>query len=146
MAGSWTQGPGEGDLEALAFGEPLGPAIGELAHVEAVEEDVDALFQAAAVEAMQAAEITDVLARRQAGIQAPGVGEGADAALGGQAVGDRIQAVDAGGAPIRAHDGIEDAQRRRLAGAVGADQGGDLAVAGGEAQSVEGMHGAEGFS
>ena len=53
-------------------------------------------------------------------------------------VADDVDAVDEHAPALRAHQRVEHAQRGGLAGAVGAEQAGDLAVAGGEADIVDG--------
>src|SRR5690606_41290331 len=52
----------------------------------------------------------------------------------------RVDPVDLDLAAVRAHQRVEHAQGGGLAGAVGAEQAGDLAVAGLEAHAGHGLH------
>ena len=76
---------------------------------------------------MEPAIVIDMLARRQARIQAAGVREGTDPALNSDPVADRIEAVDARNAGIRPHDRIENVERGCFR-PIASQQGGNGAV------------------
>ena len=89
-------------------------------------------------DAVQAPEILDVLARREPLVEAAGVRQHAEPAAHVARLRGRIDAVDQHAAGVRLHERVEHAQRRGLAGAVRAEQAGDLAVARREAHVVHG--------
>src|SRR6185437_10191442 len=97
------------------------------------------------VDALQAREILDVLACGEPLVQAARIRQHAELAAHRQRIDRGVDAVHQHLAAIGFHQRIEHAQRGGLAGAVGAEQAGDLAVAGGEADAVDGFHCAEGL-
>ena len=139
------QGAGQGHLHGLALGETLGAAIGDVAHVEHDHQLVDAALERRPRETVQAAEITHRLARREPRIQPPAVGQDADPALHLAGLAAAVESIDPGAATIGPEHGVEYPQSRRLAGAVGADESGDLAVVRGKADAARGMNRVEGF-
>ena len=104
---------------------------------------VDPRLERVAAHAVERAEIADMLAPCEARIEAAHVGQHADAALHPAPVEMRIDAVDQGIAPVGGEHGVDEAQDGGLAGAVGADDAGDLAVARNEADAADGMDAAE---
>jgi hypothetical protein len=100
-----------------------------------------ALRRPAPLQAVQLAEVGDVLARGQALVHAARVGQHAQAAAHGFGVLAHIDAIDQHAALVRLHQGVEHAHGGGLAGAVGAEQAGDLAVVGGEADVIHGDDG-----
>jgi hypothetical protein len=90
------------------------------------------------VQALQPAVIGDVLACGQSVVQAARIRHHAQGALDLQRFAFRIDAIDAHVAGIGLEQGIEHAQGGGLASAIGAEQAGDLAVFGGEADFVDG--------
>src|SRR5690606_18815708 len=95
------------------------------------------------VQAAQAREVVDVLARGKARIEPVGVRHDADAALCVQRIAHGIDVVDEGAAGIGPEQAVENAQRRRLAGAVVAEQAGDGAIARPQRDTAQGLYVAE---
>jgi len=75
------QGPAQGNLEALAGRKALAAPVGDLAHLEQLEQLVDALLQISTLEPVQSPVITDVLAGGKPGVDAVAVGQCADVGL-----------------------------------------------------------------
>lgn len=59
------QGAAERDLHLLAAGKALGPPVNEILHAQGRHQFVDALLELVAGNAMQRAEVAQMLARRQ---------------------------------------------------------------------------------
>ncbi len=78
------------------------------------------------------AEVGNVLARGQVGVEPGAMRQHADAAAGGETVVYDIMAIDARAAGVRVQHRVQDAQGRRFAGAIRAQQAGNAAVAGAE--------------
>ena len=128
----------EGDLLPVALGVRL--ALLGLVELEALDETPPAVLVDAATEP---AEQVDDLATAQGGPEhdvAGHVGE-LTVQLGG--VAPRVAAEDGRGAAVGAQQAEQDADRRRLARAVGSEEAVDLALADAEVESVEGDGGAE---
>ena len=89
--------------------------------------------QVGAGDALQLAEIVDVLAGGEARIEARLIGQHAEPQPRALRIGHRIDIVHDDLPFVRPHQRVEHAQRRGLAGAVRAEQARDLAVGGGEA-------------
>ena len=107
------------------------------------DQRVGAAVQLHARQPVQLAEVANVLAAGQCAYtsRAHAAARRAIAALA--AVAARIEAVDDCAARIRPHHSAQHPQRGRLAGAVVAEQPGDLAVARLERHVTQGLHGAE---
>jgi hypothetical protein len=88
---------------------------------------------------VQLAEVGDVLACGQALVDAARVGQHAERTAHRGRVACSIDAVDQHLAGVGFHQRVEHAQGRGLAGAVGAEQSGDLAVVCGEVDAVHGL-------
>jgi hypothetical protein len=99
-----------------------------------------ALGDGGLVEALQPAEVGDVLARGQPLVDAPRVGQHAQAAARGGGVGRQVELVDPHRASLGRHQRVEHAQGGGLACAVGPEQPGDLSIAGLEADPVDRGH------
>ena len=132
-------------LDALALREPLGAAVEDVAHLQRIHQFFAALVHQAGFDAVQAREIVDVLARAQALVQAARIRQDAEASAHRDRIDRRIDAVHQHLPGVGFHQGVQHPQGGGLAGAVGAEQPGDLAVAGGEADAVDGFHLAEGL-
>ncbi len=102
-----------------------------------VEQMLDAFVERRAGEAVQLAEVANVLSRRQARIEPSRVGQQAHGALRAERIGDHVRAVDVDGAGVGPHQAREHAQRGRLAGAVRAEQARDGAVRGLKADTAD---------
>ncbi len=113
----------ERDLDALALREALRAAVGDRAEVELGDERLDARRERGAGEAVQPAEVGDVLARGELRVDAGAVRQHADPAARGQRVGLHVDAVDDGRAGVGPQHGVEDAQAswtcRRRSGRAG---------------------------
>ena len=105
-----------------------------------VDQRVDARLERGAGQTVQRAVVADVLARGEARIQAARIGQHADALAHRVAVAQDVEAADAGACRRRASQRREHAQQRRLAGAVRAEQAGDLAVGRGERDVAHRVH------
>ena len=86
---------------------------------------------------MQGAEIGDVLARRQLRVDAGGMRQDTNGAPRCKRIANDVDAVHARAAGIRPEHGIEDTQRRGLAGAIRPEQAGDAPIARLEADTVD---------
>ena len=139
------QRAGERHLGALPLGEALAAAVGEIGDLQKIDNVGHALLGRALVQAAEAGVIADVLARGQMRIQSGAVRQSADAPPRGERLRRDVDAVDPGAAGIGSDDGVEHAQRRRLARAVRAEQARDPAVGRREADAADGAHLAEGF-
>src|SRR5690606_34615162 len=86
---------------------------------------------------LQAREIVDVLARAEPFVEAARVRQHPEAAAYRGGITGGVDAVDAHGAAVGPHQRVEHAQRGGLAGTVGTEQAGDLAVARAERDAVD---------
>ena len=130
------QGAADGDLHPLAGREALHATVDDLLHVQQVHQEVDGRRDRRGVEGVQLADVAQVLAGREADVEAVGIGQDADEPLHGERIRDHVGPVDGNGARVRREQAVERAQGRGLAGAVGAEQAGDAAVARREADPV----------
>jgi hypothetical protein len=146
MARAVQQRAREGHLDALALRKALAAAFQDVVHREHLGDCVDALAQSAFFHAVQLTEIREVFARGQAFVQPELVGQEADVGAHGERIALRVDAIDGDGAVVAFQHADEGAQQRGLAGAVGAEQGGDVAVVRREADASQRLHGAELFA
>src|SRR5713226_3409722 len=72
------QGAGDGSLLLHAGGKLVAAAVAEGVHIEAIEDDVEALLEGGFVEAVEAAKIFDELLGGEAGVERGGGGKKAD--------------------------------------------------------------------
>src|SRR5689334_16440234 len=130
-------GPRDRNLLLLAGREALGALPREIAHVEPFDDRVHSGLQLAVVQSAQRAEIADVLARRKAWIHADLRRDDADSSthLLGRDPG--VKAQDFDRARVRGQQRADDAQRRRLAGAVRTEETEDLAGVGLERDAAQ---------
>jgi hypothetical protein len=131
------QGATERDFHLLAAREPLGAPVDEVVHAQGRHQLGDARLELAALDAMQLAEITQMLARRQPQVERADVGEDAEPAARRQRIRLAVDAVDQRRAAIRPQHRADQAKHRRLAGAIRANEAGDLAVARNEADVLD---------
>lgn len=127
-------------LGALALAEAFGLAVENIVHVQRAGQQVRALCDLAARQAMQLAEVGDVLACGQALVDAACVRQHPECAAHRHRVAGGIHAIDRDAALVGRHQRVEHAQGGGLAGAIGAEQPGDLAVGSAEADPVDGFH------
>src|SRR5216683_1062213 len=132
------QGAGDGSLLLHAGGKLVAAAVAEGVHVQAIEDDVEALLEGGFVETVEAAKIFDELLGGEAGVERGGGGKKADVGANFFGMLDNVVAADEGGAVGGLQDGGEHAQGGGLAGAVGAEQAVDLAGLAGEADVIDG--------
>ena len=137
-----------GDVEppAHAAGVVLdlrGRRVGE---AERVEQLVGARLRGAARVAEQARHQDQVLAAGQVLVDRRELAGEADEAAHGVGLGDDVVAEHAGAAGVRAQQRGEHADRRRLAGAVGAEHAVDGAGGDREVDAVDGAGGSEGLA
>ncbi|KAG1255890.1 hypothetical protein G6F68_010044 [Rhizopus microsporus] len=92
----------------------------------------DAFADALRGQAVQLAEVGDVLARGQALVDAARIGQHAKMAPHFHRVAGGVDAVDADAALVGCHQRVQHAHGGGLAGAIGAEQAGDLAIGGTE--------------
>jgi hypothetical protein len=118
----------ERGLHPLALAEAGGAPVEQRRHVEHAGEVLRARVGRLALHAVQRAVVDDVLARRQARIEAARVGQHAHPRQHLARSRDDVDAVDAHRPGLGRDERGEHAQRRRLAGAVRAEQAGDAAV------------------
>ncbi len=119
---------GERGLDALPLREALGAAVGEFLHLQEPHELGGALARRGALQAVQRAEVQDVLARRQVRIDAGAVRQHPEAPGGLQGRAHRAVPVDERIPRIGPQHRVQHAQRGGLAGAVGPEEPGDAAV------------------
>ena len=109
------------DLLLLTRGERLRTLVGERSHVEPVDDRVDPAVHLS-VDARQLGEVSDVLPRREPRVDADLRGDDPNPAsnfLGRRA---RFESEHLDRSGVRCKQRADDAQGRRLAGAVGAEQ------------------------
>jgi hypothetical protein len=104
---------------------------------------IDRLLERPSLEPVELAEIADMLARGEAGVEADRIRKPARPPLGLLAAPLDGDAVDEGAAAVGLQQAHQHVERGRLARAVGAEQSGDGAVGGFEACSVDRLDGAE---
>jgi hypothetical protein len=117
-------------LHALALAEAIGAAVEQGAHVEHVGECFGAGVGRVALHSLEPAVINDVFARTQPWVQAARVREYAHACERISWASAHIDAVDADPSGVGRDEACQHAQGRRLAGAVRAEQAGDVAIGG----------------
>ena len=128
-------------LHALALREAFGAAVEQRLHLQHLGQQFRARGRGIGRHAVQAAVIDDVLARRQARVQATCVGEHTHARQSLLRRARNVDAIDRDAPGIGHDQRCGHAQRRRLAGAVGAEQPGDAPVLGAEADIGDRLHG-----
>src|SRR5690606_2607485 len=133
----------ERHLGPLAVREALGAPVREVRDVEIPDHLVDPLLERVALEPVEPRVIGNVLARGEQRVEPRAVWQRADATARTETVGDHVDAVDVRVTRVGLENGVEDAERRRLAGAVRPQQPGDPAVAGFEADVAHGPDFAE---
>ncbi len=126
-------GARDGGLGALALREAFGLAVEDVFHFQRLRQGLHALCDGSFAHAMQAAEIGDVLTRRQALVHATRIGQHAEAAADIIGMLCHVQTIHLHRALIGRHQGVEHAQGGGFAGAIGAEQAGDFSVARDEA-------------
>src|SRR5690606_105077 len=105
-----------------------GAPVGDLGHVQQLDQLVNALLQLFAAQPVEVAEVADVLAGCQAQIEAVGIGQHAEAFLRLLAMEDGVVLVDECSTAVRLQRAGDETHGRALARAVGAEQAGDQAV------------------
>src|SRR5947207_178446 len=138
-------GSGDRDLLLLAGGEALGALLRERAHVQPLDDSINPSSELTVQNATELGEICDVLASGQPRVHADLRGHDANAPayLLGRRAG--VEAKDLHGACVRGEQGADDAQRRRLAGAVGPEQAEDLARVRVQRDAAQHLVGAKGL-
>ena len=126
------QRTGDGGLGALALREAIGLAVEDVTHVQCMRQHFNALADALRGQAVQLAEVGDVLARGQALVDAARIGQHAKMAPHFHRVAGGVDAVDADAALVGCHQRVQHAHGGGLAGTIGAEQAGDLAIGGTE--------------
>src|SRR5216683_367391 len=132
------QGASDGSLLLHAGGKLVAAAVAEGVHIEAIENDVEALFERGFVETVEAAEIFDEFLGGEAGVERGGGGKKADVGAHFFGMLDDVVAADEGGAVGGFQDGGEHAQGGGFAGAVGAEQAVDAAGLAAETDVIDG--------
>ena len=138
------EGAGQGDALALTGREPLDAVVGAVGDAEALEQVAGLCRCLLRGEAAHTSDEDDVLEGGEALVEAGLLGHHARAPTDVVAVGDRVEAEDAGAAAVGRQQAVEEANGRRLARPVGTEEGDDLAGVDVEGQAVEGLLGAEG--
>ena len=110
----------------LATGERLGLALPQAVEVELAEQLLAALGRLGGAHPVQPGVVDDLLARAGVGIRGAALRHVADPPADADRVGDQVAAGDRGGAGGGFEQRGQHAQRRRLAGAVGAEEADDL--------------------
>src|SRR6266851_668666 len=132
------QGASDGGFLLHAGGKLVAAAVAEGVHIEAIENDVEALFERGFVETVEAAEIFDEFLGGEAGVERGGGGKKADVGAHFFGMLDDVVAADEGGAVGGFQDGGEHAQGGGFAGAVGAEQAVDAAGLAAETDVIDG--------
>ena len=122
--------PRQRGLHAFALAEALGAALQERRHVEHLRQGLGACVGRVGAHALQARVVDDVLARAQPRVQAAPVGQHAHARQRLARALCHVNTVHHHAARVGCDQARQHAQRRRLAGAVRAEQAGDVAVTG----------------
>ena len=133
------EGPRECSLHALALREALRDPVREFFHLEKPDQLGRARLPLAALQAVQGAEVQNVLARGEIRIDTGSVRQHPHQPAGRERLADRAGAIDQSVARVRHQHRIEDPERGRLAGAVGAEQSGDAAVARAQRHVADGL-------
>ena len=135
----WAVDQADGDVElavhAAAVG--LGEPVGRLGEVEAVEQLVSAFVRGRSAEALDAGGHDEALAAGHHRRGARLLGDQTDAVAHRARVAQHVVPGDGRAARVGPGEGRQDADRCRLAGAVGAEQTKDLAGVDGQAEAVE---------
>jgi hypothetical protein len=131
-------GPCNRDLLPLARGEPADRRVGDLSHLELLEERRGARLDALRGEAVEPGEVADHLPGRQALVDARRPGEEADAPAHALRVLGHVRAVHADPAGGRPQDRRDHPERRRLPGAVRAEEAQHASRLGAERDAVHG--------
>ncbi len=116
------------DLDALSLREPLGAAIHEAFHAERAAQLRGARLHELFGQAVQRAEILDVLAGREIAVEPGCMRQNAETAARGGSLAADVDAVDARAPAVGREHAIQHAQGGRLAGAVRPEEPGDFAV------------------
>ncbi len=143
VARTMHEGACQGGLDALALRESLGTAVRKLLHLEQGDHVLGARLPVRAGQSVQGSKVGDVFARRQVWIDACSMRQHSDAPPGLERVAHDADAVDERVAGIGCQDGVEDAQRGRLARAVGAQQAGNAAIESAQIHVAHGRNGSE---
>lgn len=125
--------------------EPAGAPIGDGAHVQHLEQFLGAIAKPLAADALQLAEVTDVLARGQPRIESEAVGQHAEPFLRLLWRRHPVDLVHVNLAGVGLHHAVQHSQRRCLAGAVRPENAGNRPVGCLEADVVDRLHGSESF-
>ena len=120
-------------LGALALREAIGLPVEDVAQVQCMGQHLDAFADHLRGQAVQFAEVGDVLACGQALVDATRIGQHAEVAAHFHRVARSVDAIDGDAALVGGHQRVEHAHGGGLAGAVGAKQAGDAAILGAEA-------------
>ena len=134
------QRAGKCGLHALTLAEAFGSAVEQGRHVQHFGKRLRPCMRCAVSHAVQATEVDDVLARRQAWVQATSVAEHAHARQCLHGLGGHFDAIDHHAPGVRLDHCGGDAQRGGLARAVGAQQPGDATVGRLELHAGNGLH------
>src|SRR5262245_17886788 len=131
-------------LHPLALREAARPAIGDPLEAESIEDLLDARRQGAGRHAVQAAEVRDVLARRETLVETLVIEQRADPppALDRRA----LACADLDRPSVRPQQPADEREGRGLAGAVLAENAGDDAIRRGERDIADGAHRPEGLA
>ncbi len=135
--GSVDQAGREVDAATLAAGEVLDQPVAELADVEALDQLVGDLARGTRAPPAQARHQDDVLARRQVLVQCgelPGQGDQSSHLVG---LVDHVVSSDAGATGVWAQERREHPHHRRLARAVGTEEGDDCPCLDAEVERVD---------
>src|SRR5882672_7725 len=137
------QRPCDRDLESLALRVALGTPVDEVRHLQQLDEFARAPVDRRRVEALQPAEILDVLSSREVGIHTTRVRQHAEPAAYAERVAAQVEIVDTPAAIVRLQQGAQNPERGRFARAIGAQQSGDTSVECGERHIANRSYGAE---
>ena len=127
----------DGDLDPLSGGEALGAPVGDVLHVEELEEVFDLPLERLARKSVEAPEVADVLAGGEPRVEPVRVGKYSDPLLHVARRGERVEAVHSRVPRVLLQDGIDDAKSGGLPGPVRTQKAGDPSVLGGKAHSLE---------
>ena len=132
------QRAGQRDLLAHAAREFLAALVRVGLQTEPADEIPGARFGGRCLDAPQPGNELEIFERRQLVVDHRLVGEPADDLFGRNGIGDGIDAEDGDRALVGLEQTADHSKRRRLAGAVGAEQGIELAGPHGEVETVHG--------
>src|SRR5262249_23957673 len=134
---------GQAEALAIALGQRADEPATDLADAAALETVVDALLPLLAVHALQLGPVGQVLLDAHFGIQRHALRQVADVAAHFHRLRHDVVVGDPGDAARRRQVAGEDAQSRRLAGAIGTQKADDLAPGDLKADVINGQNGAE---